>query len=307
MLNLFINRHPLFFGILYLSLIPIYALIYTNLYRSFYHSTVKFEPRLISEKIKLMNEFQNNFTYNIDCDTVITNNNYYLIKSLKCLDLWISNGECNFNYKVDVIDRKTNKQKVFGFTIRVYLFLGTTVTRAGDKQLYTLKIGTLFNDINFIELTENFDFLNCLNFYLYESEILNRWNNHGYRNLFELNYNKPWNINEFFNSNFSNDSVDFSTGINIVISEELEFNLISFYNSLMGFPYLERNSNFIRMIYFSAITITTVGYGDIVPITNTARILVTSESLLGIVIIGLFLNSLAARINKNFNKSELRS
>ena len=52
---------------------------------------------------------------------------------------------------------------------------------------------------------------------------------------------------------------------------------------------------FIQSIYFSVITITTLGYGDISPVTETARILSAIEALSGIILIGLFLNSLAHR------------
>jgi hypothetical protein len=51
--------------------------------------------------------------------------------------------------------------------------------------------------------------------------------------------------------------------------------------------------NFWRMFYLSAVTITTVGYGDIVPLTTSARLLVSIEAILGIVLIGLFLNALS--------------
>jgi len=40
-------------------------------------------------------------------------------------------------------------------------------------------------------------------------------------------------------------------------------------------------------------TITTVGYGDIVPLTNTARIFTALEAMVGIVMLGLFINSLS--------------
>ncbi|PCJ29209.1 MAG: hypothetical protein COA99_19640 [Moraxellaceae bacterium] len=50
---------------------------------------------------------------------------------------------------------------------------------------------------------------------------------------------------------------------------------------------------FIQSIYFSVITITTLGYGDISPVTETARLISAVEALSGIVLIGLFLNSLA--------------
>jgi hypothetical protein len=55
------------------------------------------------------------------------------------------------------------------------------------------------------------------------------------------------------------------------------------------------SDNFQRMIYFSATTITTLGYGDIIPLTTPARNLVTMEAIAGVVLIGLFLNSLTRR------------
>jgi hypothetical protein len=53
--------------------------------------------------------------------------------------------------------------------------------------------------------------------------------------------------------------------------------------------------NFGRMFYLSAVTITTVGFGDIVPLTGRARSLVAIEAILGIVIIGMFINSVGQK------------
>lgn len=50
---------------------------------------------------------------------------------------------------------------------------------------------------------------------------------------------------------------------------------------------------FGRMLYLSAVTITTLGYGDIVPLTDAARIAISCEAVGGIILIGLFLNALA--------------
>jgi hypothetical protein len=50
--------------------------------------------------------------------------------------------------------------------------------------------------------------------------------------------------------------------------------------------------SFWRMLYLSAVTITTVGYGDIVPLTTCARLTVAAEAILGIVLIGAFINQL---------------
>jgi len=68
------------------------------------------------------------------------------------------------------------------------------------------------------------------------------------------------------------------------------FKAISGDASLLGFK-----DNFFRMTYFSVVTITTLGYGDITPINSVARFLVALESVLGIVIMGLFLSSIATR------------
>ena len=54
--------------------------------------------------------------------------------------------------------------------------------------------------------------------------------------------------------------------------------------------------DFPRMLYFSMVTITTLGYGDIVPITTSSRLLAASESVIGVIIIGLFLNDVANKI-----------
>jgi hypothetical protein len=51
----------------------------------------------------------------------------------------------------------------------------------------------------------------------------------------------------------------------------------------------------MRMLYFSTETITTLGFGDIVPTTQSARTLVMVESFLGILTAGLFLASIGSR------------
>ncbi len=47
---------------------------------------------------------------------------------------------------------------------------------------------------------------------------------------------------------------------------------------------VNNNLNFNEALYFSTVTITTVGYGDIIPLSNINRFLAASESFLGMVI-----------------------
>jgi Ion channel len=51
----------------------------------------------------------------------------------------------------------------------------------------------------------------------------------------------------------------------------------------------------VRMCYFSAITITTLGFGDITPVSSLSRALVAIEAVCGVVLIGLFLNAVAQK------------
>ena len=79
-------------------------------------------------------------------------------------------------------------------------------------------------------------------------------------------------------------SEHFQLNLNILLEE--------YFRATKGHPYTSFSSSFVTMLYFSTVTITTLGYGDIVPLTDLAKFLVALESLLGIILIGLFLNSI---------------
>jgi hypothetical protein len=74
--------------------------------------------------------------------------------------------------------------------------------------------------------------------------------------------------------------------------------LLSFYLGVEGDPSYA-SDYFWRMAYLSAMTITTVGFGDITPVSEAARILVALEAILGVVVVGLFLSALAFRWQRN--------
>ncbi len=47
----------------------------------------------------------------------------------------------------------------------------------------------------------------------------------------------------------------------------------------------------MRMLYLSVVTATTLGYGDIVPVTTWARGGIMIEALFGVILAGFFINS----------------
>lgn len=65
-----------------------------------------------------------------------------------------------------------------------------------------------------------------------------------------------------------------------------------------GFPVRFSTGQFLRLLYYSAITVTTVGYGDITPITGCARFLTALEAISGIIVIGVFLNAVAREASR---------
>ena len=87
-------------------------------------------------------------------------------------------------------------------------------------------------------------------------------------------------------------AIDQNGRLSYLLSQELADQLLELVHLSNGIVTKE-NSSFNRMFYFSAVTITTLGYGDIVPVTRDTRMLVGSQSIIGILLIGMFLNSLS--------------
>ncbi len=80
----------------------------------------------------------------------------------------------------------------------------------------------------------------------------------------------------------------------IELSNDEEFKISTFFDGLSG-NVTSVSGSYWRMFYFSTMVLTTVGFGDIVPMTPLARAVVTGEAILGVIIIGLFLNAIAFR------------
>ena len=69
--------------------------------------------------------------------------------------------------------------------------------------------------------------------------------------------------------------------------------IVGFQAAVTGFPYRVQGG-YWRLVYLSMTTITTLGYGDVVPLTWETRLLTGTEATLGIILLGLFLSSMVA-------------
>lgn len=79
----------------------------------------------------------------------------------------------------------------------------------------------------------------------------------------------------------------------LFLPDSLQSNLNKFISIKGGTPVSLEGSSPIRFYYLSAVTITTLGYGDIVPVTDLARFYLATEAIFGVIIFGLFLNAIA--------------
>lgn len=65
------------------------------------------------------------------------------------------------------------------------------------------------------------------------------------------------------------------------------------------FHYIEKWS-YVEAYYFCIVTLSTVGYGDLVPKTDTGRILTTFYIIIGVGILATFINTAFKRRGKIF-------
>ena len=67
------------------------------------------------------------------------------------------------------------------------------------------------------------------------------------------------------------------------------------------------HGNILESIYFSVVTITTLGYGDIYPHGSFGKLLVSIEAIFGIIIIGLFLSSTWNSLERKYEQMRAQS
>jgi hypothetical protein len=82
------------------------------------------------------------------------------------------------------------------------------------------------------------------------------------------------------------------------LPRELVDRLVRLAKAYKGFPG-NSSGGYPRMLCFGIVTITTLGYGDILPISDEARMLFGLEAITGVILIGLFLNALSQEMGQN--------
>lgn len=63
-------------------------------------------------------------------------------------------------------------------------------------------------------------------------------------------------------------------------------------------------NNILDALYFSIVTITTLGFGDVLPSVTAGKVLVCAEAILGVVFIGMFLNAISESQARQVDENE---
>jgi hypothetical protein len=252
------NIPALVFLLLFVLSVFSFAAIYDSLpSRSFYHSTSKFEHSTLDE--------QADEVLGLIRDAVIQNFIEQYTSPTKTIDGWVVNIE----------DLKVHSLNVSNYPKEVVFGLRLPIPRENKEGLYYFVDTFVINMGDFIVTNGNYYFF---------AEPKN-WKNK-FRNAISP---PPPELKELFPNferGFNKNLINFPMPINT------RDEIVKFGEAYRGFPD-QIIGSFNRMLYFSAGVATSTTFGDIVPLTDHARTLVALQSILAIILIGLFMNSLA--------------
>lgn len=291
----------------YFFCIPLFALFYSFIPRDFYHSTAKYEKDYIthidslSKQLVKEAKYFGNFPNEILRDTHKLKRKhskfifYNEVIETDCELEWVSNYRALDN-KI-VFDLKIKVKQTFK---KEHTVNGRIKTKSYFDEFY------IYPTIS-CDLLWNKSLSSSGSPFRLRKMVLDTFQGNYPLDIPYENY-FVFNIDKFNNDNFielNEVKIDFKELVfiqleNSFTEESYAFyrtkdtykKLLSTFNTLEGFP-IEIEGNFSRFLYLSASTITTLGLGDIYPLTSFARILITLETIIGVLLIGLFLNAIA--------------
>ena len=253
------KKPVIIYPVIYVILIFLFAFIYMFLPYEFYHDTAKYERSLSDDALIILNGIENN-----------------ILNSQKTFneDKIIVNDNVYIDKKtLNVHSLKFEDNNECSFNISLAVFVNSELDFS--QMGYTMPFR--FNLKEYIKSDDNiFLFLNL------EEESLP---------VQDLEFEYMDIVRALFPAKH-NGILVLHTDMKIQLYDKI----VGLKNANNGFP-SKSSGQFVRMLYFSTFTITAASQGDILPITTFARTLVAIETIIGVLIVGLFFNSLANDIS----------
>jgi len=268
-------------GLVYLAAIPFFGLIYRGIWTDFYQATARYELATEDSRLRSRRELQSF----LDPWFRAFSGNNFRFRSLEAVDVSMTGDVVTFVSPVtfEILSDGSQKRKLFR-----HLWDMGAQTDSTQEAGRIIRLVTLFPSWKIDLESEEFEM---------KGIPLALWQ--GGQRISEeeagVAMEKVISALPHLANKYRVDEVPQSAGISTSVSgrlripDHLKYGLYKYGRAAEGFP----GQSFVRFFYFSAVTITTLGYGDIVPMTDRARLLVAIEAILGIVLAGLFLNSVA--------------
>jgi hypothetical protein len=259
-----------FYALLYVGLIVVFAAIFSAMPGQFYHSTTSFEPETGKFKDRLQVRLAKDIKRNIspakpDAPEVgpwkITS---VLVSELTLRDKWVVAS--TYLMGMDSKPPMRRFEAMFNLGISAKGSVKTSISqpvRDAEGQIVAVTNPPILNHR--------------------EAEITN------------LKVNGVESMPVLLSDLFPCRSSTRIYPLCVELEEDADRDIEALVLLLTGQPESGMDS-FWRMLYFSVVTITTLGFGDIVPVTRVARGLVTFEAFLGPLLLGCFLAAIGSRI-----------
>jgi hypothetical protein len=265
------------YALIYLIFIPTFAGIYYFLPGHFYHSTIQHENTLTEEFENISKDLSALF-YKQQNETAPSPDNH----------IWsrVINGRPSYwGVYINGIDHLSIEGESLRFNLRGSYYAAAESGKEHEDEYYLSK------DLRDFSIPAQLSFrwgrIREENGYEYESELLTLELPPDIQKIFPDKESQSIFINSMFPK-----VVFRKPELGVRVPETLLQRIRAYAEGAQGVG-STTSGNFVRMVYLSACTISTLGYGDIVPMTTTSRLLVSIEAILGIVLIGLFLNALS--------------
>jgi Ion channel len=278
------NKSTFWYGAAYLICIPLFALIYSKIPGGFYQSTIKIENSYTEHARNIAGRFCSAIaqlppppkggqdSHAPQPKTFKVSGYTFSLPDMKCNNLRIEKDD-RLEFAMNVTLHKTSspcpqvlvKECYDSVAFPFIVTLGPFDIKTGASELLAFEppVVGIFHPISFKTLA--------------------------------LPYDSPSESNESLTRELVKVLfLGFGGVPAILLDGDFDKELADFLWESSGFT-SSTGDNGLRMLYFSAVTITTIGYGDIVPIKPCARIAVTCEAILGALLIGLFFSSMAPR------------
>jgi hypothetical protein len=266
-------RVPAFgYGLTYLALIPLYGLVYFLFFpNDFYHSTATREQAYFTAQHRLSNQLLSSLV--ADLQATYDGN---------LIDIGDGGAMCIDRLRLDGFDIDNRGTATFQVTAPIVDAGATTGDPCSPDRITSVVVLTAASDLALdFPVFENPDARETPVQEWVTVRMLDSDSHTASQRLFAPPFRSP-------QARVSEDGTRYEFAISPEVARQLQVVLRASQGFPAGIP-----GNLTRMLYLSATTVTTTGYGDIVPITARARFLAISEAILGLVIVGLFLNSIA--------------